>query len=117
VEIGVRWPKWVAHQGIAPVEVALVHRLDRPAEIEARIPLPAGATLAEETPGVQQVDGVLRLRRVVGAGVLADLVSLPIRFHLRGEVATPEAEAALVAEEGPSGRAPAGRLQILARPP
>jgi hypothetical protein len=80
--------------------------------IEVRIPMPAGASLAEAVEGARMFGGVLSVRRRMPASALPMVIELPIRFGLAGKITAPEAEARLVDDEAPKAFAPAQALSV-----
>jgi hypothetical protein len=80
--------------------------------VDARLPLPPGAALAEPVEGVRMLQGVLALRRSLDDSSLPAIVEVPVRFRLAGRMIVPEAHARLAFEEAPRAIAPARGLAV-----
>jgi hypothetical protein len=75
--------------------------------IDARIPLPPGASLAARVNGVRQIQGALLIRMTLDRSAVALPLAIPLRFSLSGRLTAPEARARLAFEEAPAAVAPA----------
>jgi hypothetical protein len=107
IHLDLGWPN-DAHAGMTGVlRVNLRQSLGRSPTIDIRIPLPPAVTLAEAVSGVQQIQGVLRIRRKVDTSSLATPLEIPLRFGLAGYVTAPEARAEVAFEDVPRAVAPA----------
>jgi hypothetical protein len=98
--------------GTAVLHVGLRHDLGRGATVMVRIPLPAGASLAEPVDGLRQVQGALYLRTTLDADPLPRVYSIPLRFALAGSVMLPEITARIEDDELPPAYAPARPIVI-----
>jgi hypothetical protein len=112
VSIEVRWPTDARAGMSRPVAVTLRQTRGRATTVDVRIPLPPGVTMAEPVNDVRQVQGVLSIRRALGASGLPVEIDLPLRFGLAGRVTVPEAHAGVAFEEVPRALAPARPLVI-----
>jgi hypothetical protein len=112
VRIEVEWPSDARAGGSSRVRVSLRHELGRPTIVDARLPLPPGAALAEPVEGVRMLQGVLALRRSLDDSSLPAIVEVPVRFRLAGRMIVPEAHARLAFEEAPRAIAPARGLAV-----
>ncbi len=79
-------------------------------EVDVRIPLPPGVTLAAPTPGVMQLQGVLAIREAVSHS--GSTVEVPIRFGLAGKVTVPEAIARMTRRPIAPATAPSRSLVV-----
>jgi hypothetical protein len=110
--LDVKWPPHPRAGHTGRLQVTLRHTFGRPVDIDTRLPLPPGVSLAEPIIGVRQVQGVLWIRRSLHSTSLPVLIDLPLRFGLAGLVTAPEARARLVTEETEDAIAPARRIQV-----
>ncbi|AKT39543.1 alpha-2-macroglobulin family protein [Chondromyces crocatus] len=111
VQIEVDWPKQARAGGVGTLRVALQSRLGRAHEVDARIPLPPGVSLAAAVKGVRQVQGALLVRAAIAADGKAARLEIPLRFSLGGKMTVPEARAKVALEELPRAVAPARALR------
>jgi hypothetical protein len=109
LRLDVTWPSDAKAGVSSKVQVSLRQDLGRPATVDVRLPLPAGAYLAAPVSGVRQVQGVLSIRRSMDKSALPVLIELPIHFGMPGRFTVPEAQARLAFEE-------AERVTATARP-
>ncbi|WP_437947467.1 alpha-2-macroglobulin family protein [Sorangium sp. So ce296] len=112
VQAEISWPKRPRAGATGKLGVSLRHTLGRPIEVDVRIPLPPGVSLAAPLDGVRQVNGVLALRASLDARRLSTLVEIPVRFALAGKVTAPEAQARVAHEELPRAVVPARPIVI-----
>ncbi|XXX81273.1 alpha-2-macroglobulin family protein [Sorangium sp. So ce134] len=112
VQVEIAWPKRPRAGATGKLGVSLRHALGRPIEVDVRIPLPPGVSLAAPLEGVRQVNGVLALRASLEANGLSTLVEIPVRFALAGKVTAPEAQARVAQEELPRAVVPARPIVI-----
>jgi hypothetical protein len=104
------WPA-TAHAGKTDVlRVTLKEDADKPLDVDARIPLPPGVSLAEPVTGVAQLQGVLAIRQRVGSS--PTVLEVPLRFALAGRVTAPEAIARLARNPSAPAVAPARSFVI-----
>jgi hypothetical protein len=100
---------------VSAVQVTLRQDVGRALPVQVRIPLPPGATLAEKTQDVRQVQGALYLHEQMDADTLPRVLQIPLRFALAGRLLMPEATATVTDEEFPPARAPARPIVVQAR--
>ncbi|WP_438036380.1 alpha-2-macroglobulin family protein [Sorangium sp. So ce204] len=112
VQVEISWPKRPRAGTTGKLAVSLRHTLGRPVEVDVRIPLPPGVSLAAPLGGVRQVNGVLAVRASLEASRLATLVEIPVRFALAGKVTAPEAQARVAQGELPRAVVPARPIVI-----
>ncbi|WP_437593378.1 alpha-2-macroglobulin family protein [Sorangium sp. So ce1000] len=112
MQVEISWPKRPRAGTTGKLGVSLRHTLGRPVEVDVRIPLPPGVSLAAPLGGVRQVNGVLALRAPLEASRLSTLVEIPVRFALAGKVTAPEAQARVAQEELPRAVVPARPIVI-----
>ncbi|WP_437282025.1 alpha-2-macroglobulin family protein [Sorangium sp. So ce375] len=112
VQAEISWPKRPRAGTTGKLGVSLRHSLGRPVEVDVRIPLPPGVSLAAPLGGVRQVNGVLAVRASLEASRLSTLVEIPVRFALAGKVTAPEAQARVAQEELPRAVVPARPIVI-----
>ncbi len=107
IHLDVSWPNDARAGMTGVLRVNLRQSLGRSPTIDVRIPLPPAVTLAAPVSGVQQIQGVLRIRRRVDSSSLATPMEIPLRFGLTGYVTVPEARAEVAFEDVPRAVAPA----------
>lgn len=112
IALELTWPEDARAGRKGVLHVAVSGRASRAMTADVRIPLPPGASLAERTAGVQQIQGVLVLRPSLDAQGTATFLELPIRFALAGRFTVPEARARPAFEEGARAVAPARPLVV-----
>ena len=111
VHVDVVWPK--ARAGTkAVLRVAARHDRQRNTVVDIRLPLPPGVSLAAPMTGVQQLQGVLAIRRTLDRSALSGVFEIPLRFALAGQVTVPEGTARLTEEHAPRAVTPARPLMI-----
>lgn len=108
VHIEVVWPATARAEAVEPLR--LLVRASESREVDVRIPLPPGVTLAAPTKGVSQMQGVLVVRPQVSG--TEDVVEIPMRFGLAGTFSVPEASARYTRSPTPAAVAPFRRLVI-----
>jgi hypothetical protein len=113
VQLDVTWPTDARAGKISRVRVVLRHSVGRPTTVDARIPLPPGARMAESVEGIRQVQGALFVRWDANDSSLPHVLEVPLRFALAGQVTVPEAHARLAYEEAARSVAPARPLKIV----
>ncbi|MFO0762459.1 MAG: hypothetical protein U0359_38830 [Byssovorax sp.] len=107
IHIDLTWPN-DAHAGQTGVlRVNLRQSLGTSPTVDLRVPLPPAVSLAEPVNGVQQIQGVLRIRRKLDGSTLPTPMEIPLRFGLTGYVTVPEARAEVAFEDLPRAIAPA----------
>jgi hypothetical protein len=112
VQLDVVWPT-DAHAGkTSKVRVVLRHTVGRATTVDARIPLPPGARLAEGLDGVRQLQGSLVVRWNANDSSLPHVMEIPVRFALSGQMTVPEAQARLAYEEADRSIAAARPLRV-----
>lgn len=85
--------------------------------VELRLPLPPGAHLAEESPGVVEREGVLIVQLTAPGSTVSTVLDVPLRFRLLGELTAPEGRARILQGEGPRVPVAAARIRVVPRPP
>ncbi len=99
LSITTAWPEDPKVGKVSNLEVALDGGVDTQL-VEARIPLPPGATLADAVAGVRQVQGALFVRAAVSS---KKALTIPVRFSLTGVMTVREATVApLERDAGPA---------------
>jgi hypothetical protein len=111
-QVELEWPSKLRAGASAPLRVTLRNQLGRTANIDLRLPLPAGARLAAPLEGARQVQGVLSLTRRLEESDIPVVLDVPIRFGLTGRFTMPEAHATLVDEEAERVLAPARPIVV-----
>jgi hypothetical protein len=110
VNVEVVWPAQALVGTTGTMRVLLRQEHAEPSEVDVRVPLPPGVTLAAPTKGMMQLQGVLAIRELVGpAGAM---VEAPIRFGLAGTLTVPEATAHMTRSPTTPATAPARTLTI-----
>lgn len=109
IEVSVLWPESPRAGTTDSVYVKYKSAVGRPVELETRVTLPAGATLAGKVEGVTLRQGFVSIRTTV---TTEETVALPIRFALPGRAIAPEAETFVRSEEEARALSPAQRLII-----
>jgi hypothetical protein len=112
LHLDLSWPSDARAGSTGVLRVSLRQQLGGSPTIDVRVPLPPAVTLAEPVNGVQQIQGVLRIRRTVDASHLATPLEIPLRFGLTGYVTVPEARAEVAFEDVPRAIAPARPLWV-----
>ncbi len=112
VRMEITWPARARAGKTGVLGVSLRHTLDRPAVIDARIPLPPGVSLAEPVNGVHQIQGTLVVRAELDSSRLQTLLEIPVRFALAGTLTAPEARARVAFEDLARAVAPARPVRI-----
>ncbi len=110
VQMDVVWPAEAKAGATATLRILLHHDREHAADIDAKIPLPPGVSLAAPTPAASQIQGTIALRRRVGRE--GATVELPLRFALAGRVTVPEATARIARSDSPAATAPARPLIV-----
>jgi hypothetical protein len=106
------WPSLPRRHQPDVLKLIFAHRVGRDVTVRARIPLPPGATLAQETTDVRQVRGALHVTTHLTGSAGPTIVDVPLHFALSGRLTVPEATAYLASEEAPPAYAPARPLTI-----
>lgn len=112
IRLDVAWPEAARAGFTGTVRVDVRHSLGRSATLDIRIPLPPAVTLAATVNGVQQIQGVLAVRRTVDQSELSTLIEIPVRFGLGGVFTVPEARATVAREDVTRAVAPARPLAV-----
>ncbi len=112
IHLDVAWPENAGAGFTGVVRVAVRHSLGRSATLDLRLPLPPAVALAAPVNGVQQIQGVLSVRRTVDQSGLPIVIEIPVRFGLGGVFTVPEARATLAREDVPRAVAPARPLAV-----
>ncbi|MEO5730087.1 MAG: hypothetical protein ABI134_10820, partial [Byssovorax sp.] len=112
IRLAVAWPEDARAGFTGVVRVDVRHSLGRSAMLDIRLPLPPAVTLAERVSGVQQIQGVLALRRSVDQSALPTVIEIPVRFGLGFAVTVPEARATVALEDVPRAVAPSRPLVV-----
>jgi hypothetical protein len=113
VSLDVVWPSEVKAGATGLLRLVIRHGGDELLDVDARIPLPPGVTLAAPTAGAAQLQGVLAVRRAVsGTGAV---IEVPARFALSGTMTVPEANARLTRAPAAPAVAPARAISIRSR--
>lgn len=89
MHLDVAWPQSITADRVATLHVTA--RSTTPVRALVRVPLPAGASLAEGTTSVRQIQGTLLIDADLGTSDSA--WDVPLRFLLRGKMTAPEARA------------------------
>ncbi|HEY8073659.1 MAG TPA: hypothetical protein VIF62_06115, partial [Labilithrix sp.] len=113
VGIEVVWPADAHADGVGTLRVMLRHSLYDAHDIDARIPMPPGATLAAPTQGASQLQGAIFIRQSVDRGEA--VIEIPIRFALALRATVPEATARLARSPAPAAVAPSRALVVQPR--
>ncbi len=108
MHLEVAWPSTLRAAAVSTLHVTAKSSTSVYAVI--RIPLPAGATLAEASGDVRQIQGTLLIRSTLSPSDSA--WDIPIRFALRGEMTAPEAHATSDRDVDDSAIAPASKLVV-----
>jgi hypothetical protein len=106
---------WPTHPEVKKpdlLRVSATSRLEKDAALEVRVPLPAGASLSGPVPGIRQVSGALWAQMKVPASGTPDVLSIPIRFALRGRFMVREATASLAGDDSIRAVAPARPITV-----
>jgi hypothetical protein len=112
LHLDVTWPADARAGMKSVVSVTVRHTRGKRTEVDVRLPLPPGASLAERVNGVRQVQGALAIRRALDGSGLATQIDLPVRFALAGRTTVPEARISVAHEEVPRAVAPARPLVV-----
>ena len=96
----------------ALLRLVVRHGRDESLDVDVRVPLPPGVTLAAPTSGVAQLQGVLAVRQTVAS--TGAVIEIPVRFALSGSMTAPEANARLT--HAPAAPAIAPARAIVVRP-
>lgn len=112
IRLAVTWPENARSGSTGVVRVDVRHSLGRSAMLDIRLPLPPAVTLAERVSGVQQIQGLLALRRSVDQSSLPTVIEIPVRFGLGFAVTVPEARATVALEDVPRAVAPSRPLVV-----
>ena len=110
VSVEVVWPAEARAGSTDVLRVLLRQEGDLRGEVDVRIPLPPGVTLAAPTKGAAQLQGVLAIRQVVGTS--GTVLEAPVRFGLAGKVTVPEAFARMTRRSSAPATAPARSLVV-----
>ena len=110
VGVEIVWPAEARAGSTGVLRIMLRTESDAAHEVDVRIPLPPGVTLAAPTTGAQQLQGVLAIRQAVGRS--GSVLEAPIRFGLAGKVTVPEAIARLTRRSSAPATAPARTLVV-----
>ena len=110
IGLEVIWPAQARSHFAETLRVIVHNAADNDEEVDVRIPLPPGASLAAPVAGATQIEGVLRLRQTTTT--TGALVELPIRFALAGTVTVPEATARASRSASTAATAPSRVVQI-----
>lgn len=113
VSLDVVWPSDVRAGATALLRLVVRHGRDEVLDVDTRVPLPPGATLAAPTEGAAQLQGVLAVRRTVSS--TGAVIEVPMRFALSGTMTAPEANARLTRAPTAPAVAPARAISIRAR--
>jgi hypothetical protein len=114
LHVDLTMPKAPLANRLADLQVTLGHEVGRRIPVVVRIPLPPGASLAEKTENLSQVQGAIYLRTSLDSDSLPRVLSVPLRFTIAGTVTMPEVTAHITDDELPVARAPA-RPVVIAR--
>jgi hypothetical protein len=109
LHLDVTWPTDARAGQRGVLSVAVRHTRGRPTQVDVRLPLPPGVSLAAPVSGVRQVQGALAFRRALDASALSTQVDIPVRFALAGRMTAPEGRITVAQDEVP-------RAVVLARP-
>ena len=112
IALDITWPENAKAGQKGVLRVSLAGRGSRSITADVRIPLPPGASLAEKTHEVRQINGQLVMRRALDPDGTETLFELPIRFGLSGRFTVPEARARSAFEESGRSIAPARPLLV-----
>lgn len=112
IALEVTWPEDATAGRKGVLRVSASSRTGHNIAADVRIPLPPGASLAERTSNVHQIQGKLVLRPSLTADGTATLLELPIRFSLAGRFLVPEARARSLSDESGRSVAPARPLVV-----
>ncbi|MEP7122041.1 MAG: alpha-2-macroglobulin family protein [Byssovorax sp.] len=112
IRLAVTWPENAGAGFTGVVRVDVRHSLGRSALLDIRLPLPPSVSLAAPVNGVQQIQGVLAVRRLVDQSDLPTVIEIPVRFGLGGAFTVPEARATIAREEVQRAVAPARPLIV-----
>ncbi|MEZ4309532.1 MAG: hypothetical protein R3F14_15960 [Polyangiaceae bacterium] len=112
VALDIVWPEAPRAGEKSVVRVLVASRTLRPFTADVRIPLPPGASLAERTAGVRQIQGQLILQPEIDLTGTPTVLDLPLRFGLAGRFTVPEARARPAHEDAPRAIAPARPLVV-----
>jgi hypothetical protein len=110
VALEVVWPADAASGTTGTLRLMVRHSLDGTLDIDTRVLLPPGVTLAAATKGAAQVQGVLTVRQSVDA--TGAVIELPVRFGLAGKMTVPEATARVARSSAGVATAPARALLV-----
>jgi len=105
-----KWPDKPVVDRTATLEVRFTDRAGGPSDLVTRIPLPPGASLAEEVTGVLPLEGALlvnRDKRPVGLPI-----EIPLRFGVAGEFMIPDTVVRATADPELKGLVPATRFSV-----
>jgi hypothetical protein len=112
IHLAVAWPEDARAGFTGVVRVDVRHSLGRSAVLDVRLPLPPSVSLAAPVAGVQQIQGVLAVRRSVDQSALPTVIEIPVRFGLGFAATVPEARATVALEDVPRAVAPARPLIV-----
>jgi hypothetical protein len=112
IQLELEWPTAVVAGQVAVLRGAVRTTLMHSTDMELRLVLPPGATLAEGRPGLVQSQGVLVARLTHAPGAAPTLLEVPLRFTLAGTITAPEAEARILGMEGTRTLARATRIVV-----
>lgn len=112
IRLAVAWPENAGAGFTGVVRVDVRHSLGRAGLLDIRIPLPPAVALAAPVNGVQQIQGVLAVRRSVDGSELPTVIEIPVRFGLGGAFTVPEARATVAREDIQRAVAPARPLVV-----
>ena len=112
IRLAVAWPEDARAGFTGVVRVDVRHSLGRSAVLDVRLPLPPSVSLAAPVAGVQQIQGVLAVRRSVDGSSLPTVIEIPVRFGLGLAATVPEAHATVALEDVPRAVAPSRPLIV-----
>lgn len=112
IQLELEWPTTAVAGQVVRLRGSVRTTLATTADVELRMVLPPGATLAEGRPGLVQSQGILVARLPHNPGAAPTLVEVPLRFTLAGTITAPEAEARILGMEGTRTLARATRIDV-----
>jgi hypothetical protein len=112
VHVAVEWPTEPRAGRTGVLRLLARQGMGRSGTLDVRVPLPPAVSLAEAVTGVQQIQGVLMVRRALDGSDSPVVIEIPVRFGLSGMVTAPEVRASMAYEEVQRAIAPARPLWI-----
>lgn len=112
IQLELEWPTTAVAGQVAMLRGSVRTTLAASTDVELRLVLPPGATLAEGRGGLVQSQGVLVARLTHAPGAAPTLLEVPLRFTLAGTITAPEAEARILGMEGTRTLARATRIVV-----